>query len=332
MNGVYETATGDLLRAGFSTFTAGAGETLRSDVPEPPLRRRYGTSGNMHRWNGSAWVEVAQPPHQRSQDQLFDENGDGWFLQVDSAGTLSTVFDASNFPVISGLTCRLDFSDKATLFTDAARTTLVAEDGDVIGGVQDLSGSGNHASQATTAKKAVYKESIVNSRSIARFDGADDFLTLATIGALLTAGAGTVWAAVQLDVLIQSSAAPYNNDQIFSDQGGWIGIAGSDDNGDTLVGWNYDGDVDETPSKSVTLGQVVVLTWRHAAGSLYLSVDGSVEVGGISGDTSFLTDAVVLCSNYNQAQLLDADFCEIFFSNESVAIATGVSYLQAKWQ
>ncbi len=58
MNGVIETASGDLLRAGFSTFVAGEGESLRSDVPQPAKVRGDTDEANMHRWNGSAWVEV----------------------------------------------------------------------------------------------------------------------------------------------------------------------------------------------------------------------------------------------------------------------------------
>jgi len=62
MNGVIETSTGDLLRAGFTDFTAGPGETLRFDVPNPPQRRgAFYEDGNMHRWTGSEWILVPQP-------------------------------------------------------------------------------------------------------------------------------------------------------------------------------------------------------------------------------------------------------------------------------
>lgn len=60
-NGIYETATGDLLSASTGPMTAGAGETLRSDAPDPAKVRGDTDETNMHRWNGSAWVEVAQP-------------------------------------------------------------------------------------------------------------------------------------------------------------------------------------------------------------------------------------------------------------------------------
>ena len=61
MNGIYETSSGDLLRAGFSALTAGGGETLRTDVPHPAKRRYAANETQMHRWNGSTWVLVTNP-------------------------------------------------------------------------------------------------------------------------------------------------------------------------------------------------------------------------------------------------------------------------------
>ena len=69
-----------------------------------------------------------------------------------------------------------DFSDISTLFQDSSKTTPVASDGDVIGAVEDKSGNGNDFLQPTTADKPLYKTSIVNGKSIARFDGVDDHL------------------------------------------------------------------------------------------------------------------------------------------------------------
>ena len=65
-NGVIETATGDLKRAGYcdfendGSFDSGT-ETMRSDCPHPGKVKGDPQETNMTRWNGSAWVEVAQP-------------------------------------------------------------------------------------------------------------------------------------------------------------------------------------------------------------------------------------------------------------------------------
>ncbi len=68
-NGVTETATGDLIRAGFSDFLNdgsfdGATQTYRTDVPVPAKVRGGEDETMMHRSagaDGTLWTEVAQP-------------------------------------------------------------------------------------------------------------------------------------------------------------------------------------------------------------------------------------------------------------------------------
>ena len=61
-DGVIETITGDLLRAGYSypdeEFDS-VRETIRYDVPEPFYIRGF-RNANFHRWNGSSWDLVPQ--------------------------------------------------------------------------------------------------------------------------------------------------------------------------------------------------------------------------------------------------------------------------------
>lgn len=59
--GVIEDATGDLLRYGYGDFTAGSGETVRTDVPTPSYRRGDLTATQMSRWTGAVWTLVDQP-------------------------------------------------------------------------------------------------------------------------------------------------------------------------------------------------------------------------------------------------------------------------------
>lgn len=68
-NGVVETATGDLLRAGFCNFKDdgsfdAASETYRTDVPFPAKTKGSEDHSDMHRSagpDGTAWTEVPQP-------------------------------------------------------------------------------------------------------------------------------------------------------------------------------------------------------------------------------------------------------------------------------
>lgn len=62
---------------------------------------------------------------------------------------------------------------------DSGKTTPAVSDGDVIGAWVDLSGNGNDTLQTTTANKPLLKLNIVNGKPVIRFDGSDDFLSVA---------------------------------------------------------------------------------------------------------------------------------------------------------
>lgn len=82
------------------------------------------------------------------------------------------------------------------LWLDASQITGLV-DGDPVPSWTDLAGT-NHAAQATSAARPVYKTSIVNSRPVVRFDGVDDQLQTPAF-AFYTGGQYTLVAVTKLN-------------------------------------------------------------------------------------------------------------------------------------
>lgn len=91
-NGVIEDSTGDLLRAGYTDFVAGTGETIKTNVPNPGKIRdtRPGRMfPKMHRWTGSAWEEVNQPAIVPTTFMtMLSPDGTEWKVSISNAGAL----------------------------------------------------------------------------------------------------------------------------------------------------------------------------------------------------------------------------------------------------
>ncbi len=71
-NAIIETSSGDLLRHGYTTLVAGAGETLLPDHVRPSEPMVRGVGPNFSRWDGSAWLEIADPdqPKTAAEDSI----------------------------------------------------------------------------------------------------------------------------------------------------------------------------------------------------------------------------------------------------------------------
>lgn len=61
-----------------------------------------------------------------------------------------------------------------------ARHLVGLNDGDAVDTFTDVSGAGNNWTQSNGSFKPIYKASIANGKPILRFDGADDYMTLAS--------------------------------------------------------------------------------------------------------------------------------------------------------
>lgn len=80
----------------------------------------------------------------------------------------------------------------------AADNIVGLNDGDAVTTWSDASGNARDATQATAAKKPIYKTAIVNGEPIVRFDGSDDVLALPNFLTGFTAG--EMFVVVKIDV------------------------------------------------------------------------------------------------------------------------------------
>lgn len=232
---------------------------------------------------------------------------------------------------LASLTAWWDFSDAATLFTDAG-TTRVSADAQAIYQANDKSASGFHVVQATEGARPTYKTGIQNSRSVARFDGGDS-LAKASVDALtvVTADAGTI-----VIVIKQSSADSQNTS---------IAIGGSNTNrllihatysskfyfdfGNVAAGGRYYVDA---PVGWADAWHVLVC--RRAGGPVRIYVDGGTAVG--SGTMTDSLDAVTdtLSIGTGGGATFTGDKAEVLVFNEGLSTANLNAlgaYLAAKW-
>ena len=217
---------------------------------------------------------------------------------------------------LPGLTAWYDFSDETTLFTDAGSTQVTA-DADLIYQANDKSGSGNHVVQATAASRPLYKTGIQNNLSIARFDGADDFL-LDTFTLVQPFSVFIVWYSPDADVP--------SGDYLFSSATGNRALYSDATNTLKL----YSGALG--PESSVT-----GLTWFMSSfildgASTSIWADGGTPATGNAGTEDW--GGVVISARSTDAQHFEADIAEILVCSLPMAVIDHNllgNYLADKW-
>lgn len=97
MNGLIDTATGELLCAGFCPFTPGVGETFKDDVPQVcytkpqfnvPLITVYDSISDS--WSNNPRTPAVQPPQTERSFTCYDDDAKSYNLMVASNGSVIT--------------------------------------------------------------------------------------------------------------------------------------------------------------------------------------------------------------------------------------------------
>ncbi len=202
-----------------------------------------------------------------------------------------------------------------TLWQDSARTTPVASDANPIGAWDDESGNGNHAIQATGAKRPTYKTGIINGRPTVRGDGIDDLLSFTVpqsepqhvYAVVDTTNVGTGYR-----IALTSSGGP----------GVYFGATAKDRK--PLV---YSGA--DKATWTTAIARAAIIRWRLAVSDSGVRVDDSAEetaaMTAASGNWTEIFGGVV--------QPSAVDYAEIVVANAITAAedALLMAYLNAKW-
>jgi hypothetical protein len=220
-------------------------------------------------------------------------------------------------PPAAGLVGHYNFSLASSVFSDTARTTPATADGP-IGGVTDLSGLGNHLTQATNGP--TYKTGILNGLSVARFDGTNDFLTAT---ALSTSQPMTLFFVLQkgsgINFRVVCDGLDASNNTTFyraNANNGWNLYAGTG-----------------LPDGTVTDAafHIYSVVFNGASSALY--EDGVSRVSGNAGTNGYLT-GFRLGADRNGAGLYDGDVAEVLLYDRVLSdpeLAQVLAYLQDRW-
>jgi hypothetical protein len=189
-------------------------------------------------------------------------------------------------------------------------------DGDPVATWSDLSGNGNHATQATASKKPTYKTSIVNGRPVVRFDGVDDWLGCTLAGVSGNASRTAIVAfratdAVSGDLILHVGDA--------ATSGGSFGVSRNTSNKWSVFQWG--GASFDLSSAADANSSYHILTVLKNENDLSLFIDGTLTDGPSTKSTATLASSNArLGTLLDSTQPLNGDIAEIILCSNAVAL------------
>ena len=225
----------------------------------------------------------------------------------------------------------LDASDAATLYTDSGLTTLVAADGDPVGGWKDKSGNARHATQASGTNKPAFKTAIKNGLSAVRFDGVNDSLATATFGLSTLAR----WCFVVHKNLAGSNLGLFQHGASDTTELFGFSVGGAGYYSDIGFAGPYADLSASSPFSAgfYSLGQV----WTRPSGSSILSFtkNGTTTTPTITGPTGTPNTATQIFQiGRRVSSFFNSDFCELIYGETTLSaqnVTDVLSYLNSKW-
>lgn len=207
-------------------------------------------------------------------------------------------------------------------------------DGDALSAWTNLAG-GSDFSQATAAKKPIYKTTIRNGNAIVRFDGAavnGDELAASAISTYITASAYTLFSACAPGTFTGVGAFPFQDNGFFADANGYVGIVGKAVS-NTMYAYNYDGTYDVS-NQPTTAAAWIAYHARHDSGNLITAVNNGSEASTASGNTASLVGAAKVGGGTSGGLWWPGDIGELLVWNRALTSAERTqvwNYLNSKW-
>lgn len=224
------------------------------------------------RINGGDWSSALTYTPTWTALQFFQNTGEGAFAGTKGLwahGKLSTYM-------------------KQTRVTADSGSTAIAAYGDPVGFLQDLSGNGNHLSQATAGLRPTYNAGDVG----LNFDGVDDFLERATLAAQITGN--TLWCAIAISSggggstngrIASVKAAGDTSDILSTTAASLISFVG----GGTTVQGGRNGSSKSTTTGSLVSGTTSVIESKWDGTNHTMTLDGTAATP-VGSTGSFTVD------------------------------------------
>jgi hypothetical protein len=220
-----------------------------------------------------------------------------------------------------------------------ADTIVGLADSDPVTTWGDDSGNGFSVSQATTAKKPLYRTNVLNGLPVVRFDGVDDVMSNGSVNwthVINSAGGGiyTIMAVVLVNAAPTGAAATYDDPALLTDLGGNVGTHFRDAAGLlTIRAYNWDGNEDFAASTGAAYDTWTLVAQDHDNTTLRIERNGGSFATALSGAPS-ASSTLLFGSNYAGAKFFDGDVAEYVMYNRVLTDTERgdiEAYFTAKW-
>jgi hypothetical protein len=242
----------------------------------------------------------------------------------------SSVLPAFTPSDVSNLTCWLDAT--TGLFDATSGGSAVTSNAGAVARWEDQSGNGRHFTQATSNDRPTLRTSVLNSKSIVRFDGTNDKLTGAAASNFISSTAHSVFVVGKAASVSTNSINSYENAALYGDTGGFMSIYFRSTG---LVGaYVWDGN-DDTATRSYTINTNAIFYSELSSASIRARLNGGAEAATASGSTQGTGNTMQVGRQYNtNSYCLNGDIAEILFYNVGLSSTDREKvegYLAHKW-